>query len=89
MSVDLNHGAPGATGESSDARRRLTARVVDHLPWWVLGVFGVIIVVHATGAVGALAYPVVLLGGVACGIVGLRRHRPDPTWPWWIPWSLT
>lgn len=84
MSVDLNHGAPGATGESSDARRRLTARVVDHLPWWVLGVFGVIIVVHATGAVGALAYPVVLLGGVACGIVGLRRHRPDPTWPWWI-----
>lgn len=44
--------------------------------------FGLVIAIHATGAVGDLTYPVVILGGIACTVVGLRRHRPAVMFPW-------
>ncbi len=72
------------TGDAGGLTHRLVARIAPDLSWWVLGAFGLVIALHASGIVGPLAYPFVILGGVACGIVGLRRHRPEPAWPWWI-----
>ena len=71
-------------GDADGLTHRLVARIAPNLCWWVLGAFGLVIALHATGVAGPLAYPFVILGGVACGIVGLRRHRPEPAWPWWI-----
>ena len=71
-------------GEPVGAAHRLAARIRSNPSWWVLGVFGMVIALHTTGIVGPLAYPVVILGGVTGGIIGMRRHRPEPVWPWWI-----
>ncbi|MEZ5294857.1 MAG: hypothetical protein R2697_00865 [Ilumatobacteraceae bacterium] len=73
-----------AAGDAGGSTHRLVARIAPNLCWWILGAFGLVIALHATGVAGPLAYPFVILGGVACGIVGLRRHRPEPAWPWWI-----
>jgi diguanylate cyclase (GGDEF)-like protein len=42
---------------------------------------------HGLGLLGGLdgiTYPVVGLTAVIGGIIGIRRHRPDPAWPWWV-----
>ena len=76
--------ARAVIGDPVGVSHRSGSGFVLHPAWWVLGAFGLVIAIHASGVVGPLAYPVVILGGVACGIVGLRQHRPEPAWPWWI-----
>ena len=73
-----------AAGEPSRVLQRLSARFEASASWWALGMFGALIGLHATGVAGPIAYPLVILGGICCGVVGLRRNRPDPAWPWWI-----
>ncbi|HZB43360.1 MAG TPA: hypothetical protein VE487_20490, partial [Ilumatobacter sp.] len=51
--------------------------------WWVFGLAVLVIAAHAANVVGPAAYPVVTLGGVIAGIVGLLCHRPVIVWPWW------
>ena len=52
------------------------------LTWLLLALFLTIIVSHAFGVFGQAAYPAVIVGGVICAGVGLRRHTPALVWPW-------
>lgn len=60
-------------------------RILDsgRATWLSLAVFGSIVVAHGMGIASDLTYPVVILGGVGCAVLGLRHHRPDVAWPWW------
>ncbi|TVR27922.1 MAG: EAL domain-containing protein [Ilumatobacter sp.] len=62
-----------------------TGRRIDHgsrASWLALGVFMILIGFHAARVVGDLTYVAVLAAGLACGVVGLRRHRPTVMLPW-------
>jgi diguanylate cyclase len=50
--------------------------------WFALVFFVSVIALHATGIFGDWTYPAVLLGGMSCAVVGLRRHRPAVRFPW-------
>jgi diguanylate cyclase len=50
--------------------------------WLALTLFLSIIALHATGVFGDITYPAVMVGGMACGVIGLRRHRPRVSLPW-------
>ena len=68
--------APGAaTAPSTNASGRTT--------WIALAIFCVVIVAHATGLFGTVAYPLITIAGVVCATIGLRRFRPSVQWPWW------
>ena len=70
-------------GVSRDARHPRPSAIDDARSTTIaLTLFLVAIAIHATGAVGDLTYPVVVLGGMACTILGLRRHRPSVRFPW-------
>ncbi len=51
--------------------------------WLSAGAFIAVIAAHAVGVVGAVTYPVVIVGGIVCAFIGLRRYRPTLRWPWW------
>ena len=51
--------------------------------WITTGAFSTIIAAHAWGVLGHVTYPLVIVVGTVCGIIGLRRNRPKLSWPWW------
>ncbi|HTH05589.1 MAG TPA: hypothetical protein VL916_06955, partial [Ilumatobacteraceae bacterium] len=51
--------------------------------WWVLAVALAVIAAHAVGVIGPATYPIVTLGGVIVGVIGVLHHRPAIVWPWW------
>lgn len=50
----------------------------------VLCVFSVLIAVHATAWAGQLLYPVMVIAAAVAGTVGVRIHRAEVIWPWWM-----
>ena len=68
-------------------------RVIDEAPtsrlasdpttWLSAGFFTTVIAAHALGLLGVVTYPLVIVGGIVCACVGVRRHRPSVRWPWW------
>ena len=55
----------------------------DRTTWISAAFFATVIAAHALGVLGVITYPLVIVGGVVCACVGLRRHRPTVRWPWW------
>jgi diguanylate cyclase (GGDEF)-like protein len=65
----------------------LVDRPAAHAPHRVAPVTAVllaIVALHAAGVIGAIAVPVVILGGVGFGLYCLHRYRPKPAWAWWL-----
>jgi diguanylate cyclase len=60
-------------------QRRLSA---GWATWAALAVFAVLIGVHAADVSADVTYSIITLGGVACAVVGLFRHRVSLRWPW-------
>jgi diguanylate cyclase (GGDEF)-like protein len=50
--------------------------------WAALAVFSVLIGIHAADVSADVTYSIITLGGVACAVVGLARHRVALRWPW-------
>ncbi len=55
----------------------------DRTTWISAWFFATVIAAHALGVLGVVTYPLVIVGGIVCACVGLRRHRPSVRWPWW------
>lgn len=75
-------------GENAAANREPTSRArsrresaFDSIA--LLGISVALVLVHATGRVGTALYPVIILLGIAGGIIGTLRHQQRMTWPWW------
>ncbi len=54
----------------------------DRTTWISAGFFATVIAAHALGVLGVVTYPLVIVGGIVCACVGVRRHRPSVRWPW-------
>ena len=64
-------------------RSAAAAPLASLTSWTCFASLCIVIVAHAFGLLGAVAYSVVVFSGVVCGIYGLRRQRPSLRWPWW------
>jgi diguanylate cyclase (GGDEF)-like protein len=51
--------------------------------WVALVLFCAAIGLHLTGAAPVLTYGGIMLAGVACSAVGMRRYELELRWPWW------
>jgi diguanylate cyclase (GGDEF)-like protein len=74
----MDRPAPALPRVEPRTAHRLDARIC----WSLLGMFLLIIAVHALGIIGSAAYPVVTFGGVLSAAYGMRRYRPSLVWPW-------
>jgi diguanylate cyclase (GGDEF)-like protein len=52
------------------------------MTWIALAVLVALIGLHGIGVVSLITYPAVILGGILCGVVGLRQHDLALQWPW-------
>jgi diguanylate cyclase (GGDEF)-like protein len=68
---------------SLHAPDRTGRTVSDQAMWISAAFFATVIAAHAFGVLGGLTYPVVIVGGIVCACIGLRKHRPNVRWPWW------
>ena len=76
--VEVREGGNGVIDEA------LTSRSAsDRTTWLSAGFFATVIAAHAVGVLGVVTYPLVIVGGIVCAFVGVRRHRPSVRWPWW------
>src|SRR3954466_10557593 len=66
----------------ADVRRVPRPHAWASATWWVLGFAVAVIVAHAVDLIGPATYPIVTLGGVIVGVVGVLHHRPVISWPW-------
>ncbi len=71
------------TSAVADIPRLPRAHSWSNATWWVLSVAVAVIAAHAVGLIGPATYPIVTLGGVIVGVVGVLHHRPPIVWPWW------
>jgi diguanylate cyclase (GGDEF)-like protein len=55
----------------------------NRITWISTTAFATVIAAHALGVLRGVTYPVVIVGGIACAVIGLRLHRPKLRWPWW------
>lgn len=78
-----NGRAPALVEDVSRRSVRAARPVPASVSWICLAALCVLIGAHATGIAGSAAYSAVVLGGVACAAVGVRRNRPALQWPWW------
>ena len=72
------------TPEAMATDRAATREAPAHRVAPFTAVLLAIVALHVAGVIGAVAVPVVILGGVAFGLYCIRRYRPNPAWAWWL-----
>ena len=71
------------TSDSSSPTHSPNPITSERAAFWFVALGTPLVALHASQLVGDAAFAVLGMAGVVVSVVGLRRNRPRPGWPWW------